>query len=177
MSEYVIIEAFSDKLKVSERKAELCDFYDGECEEIDDVNFITRNKITKVVITNPMFNQKSYNYYDNNGLPSKFISFENDILERIEFCCRSDFVKIFNAEFIVHDDYTDVNLSYKLNCNAVIKGGITGCECDDMELFCHEADVKENCSSVLFTDLRIYTSKKHKFCIDIIADGEIRHLQ
>ena len=174
MDEFVLIKAFSGDKQISERKLTLNEYYDGDCPEIDDNNFIVRNKISKVVILNDLLNEKSYNFYDDTGLPIKFITITNGIADRVEFCRKDNIFSWLDIEYIIESDIVNVELSYRLISlpqNMVIKGRIMqGGTCTD-ELF--SAKVIKETDNISFEDINIKNADGSEFIAEIIIDDKV----
>lgn len=138
MNEFALIETFSGDKLFSERKYLLNEYYDGDCIELDDANFIIGNSISKMIITIPYFDQKSYCFFNADGLGYKYVDIKGDNIEKVEFIYKDDIIKNLEVSFSVDDRLCtklycriDDNLCTELYCRIKdsekqpkIKGGI-----------------------------------------------------
>lgn len=137
MEEYVYIETFSNDIKLSDRKMLLDDFFEESCIELDDNNYIAKNKINKINVFIPLFDKMSTNYYDKQGRPIKFITLINNRISQIEFCHKDDVVGFVNVEFNVEDNEIRVNIRCNISSLQKEVNLIGGCHSNEeiQELF------------------------------------------
>lgn len=110
MKDSVFIEAFSDNVLFSKREILLDDYMEESCIEIDDKKYITENKIDKVKIHIPLFDEYSTNYYDKNGFPVKFITLINECVSRVELCHKDSMLGFVNIEFSQENSEIQVSI-------------------------------------------------------------------
>lgn len=186
MDEFALIETFSGDKPFSERKYPLNEYYDGDCIELDDSNFIIENCISKMIITIPYFDQKSYCFFNADGFGYKYVDINEGNIEKVEFLYKDDIIKNLEVSFSVDDSlctklYCRINesLCTELSCRIKdsekqpkIKGGvINGSEM--RVLFEYEV---ENMISEKTYDFSkdFFTSDSDRFFICISeADNEI----
>lgn len=177
MKEYVFIETFSDNVQFSNRKILLDDFMEESCIELDDKNYIAKNKINKINVCIPAFEKKSTNYYDEHGYPIKFITIFNNYISQIEFCHKDDVLGFLSVEFEIEDNEIKVNVRYDISKNKKIVNIIGGCysNVEKQELFNIKVKKKGSDEFVLKKDQIVeYTD----FFVDIYEDNyPILHLE
>lgn len=174
MAEFVLIKTFSGIEKVSERKITLNEYYDGDCYEIDDKNFIIKNNITKIAIFNELLNEKAYNFYDNNGFPIKFITLVDEMICRVEFCRKDNIFSWLDIEYNVESNIVNIRLNYKLMNspqNIVIKGSMINNDICIGELFSVKI-VKES-DEILFQGINIQNINNFEFKVEVSIDENI----
>ncbi len=111
MNEFALIETFCGDKLFSERKYPLNEYYDGDCIELDNANFIIGNGISKMIITIPYFDQKSYCFFNVNGFGYKYVDIKGDNIEKVEFIYKDDIIKNLEVSFSV-----DNSICAKLYC-------------------------------------------------------------
>ncbi|MCH5348149.1 MAG: hypothetical protein J1E40_02395 [Oscillospiraceae bacterium] len=174
MDEFVLIKAFSDDKQISERKLTLNEYYDGDCYEIDDKNYIAGNNISKVVILNDFTNEKAYNFYDNTGFPIKFITFTDGTVSRVEFCRKDNIFSWLDIEHTIESDIVNIALDYKLISlpkNMVIKGKMVQGDTCINELF--SVKIIKKVKNISFENINIQNINKFEFLIEVIIDNNI----
>lgn len=174
MDEFVLIKAFSGDKQISERKLTLNEYYDGDCPEIDDKDFIVRNKISKVVILNDLLKEKAYNFYDNTGFPIKFITVTNGVVDRVEFCRKDDTFSWLDIEYIIESDIVNIEVNYKLMSlpqNAVIKGKLMQDDTCTDELF--SVKIIKETDNISFENISIQSIGNSEFLAEAIIDDKV----
>lgn len=138
MNEFALIETFSGDKLFSERKYPLNEYYDGDCIELDDANFIIENCISKMIITIPYFDQKSYSFFNGSPVGYKYVDTTGGSIEKVEFHYKDDIIKNLEVSFSVDDSICtklccriDDSLCTELSCRIKdsekqpkIKGGV-----------------------------------------------------
>ena len=174
MDEFVLIKAFSGDKQISERKLTLNEYYDGDCYEIDDKNYIAGNKISKVVILNDLFKEKSYNFYDDTGFPVKFITITNGVVDRVEFCRKDNIFSWLDIEYIIESGIVNIELSYKLTSlpkHMVIKGKMVQSDTCISELF--SAKIIKESDNISFEDINIKSVDGSEILAEVIIDDKV----
>ncbi len=126
MNEFALIETFSGDKLFSERKYPLNEYYDGDCIELDDANFIIENSISKMIITIPYFDQKSYCFFNANGFGYKYVDIKGNNIEKVEFIYKDDIINNLEVSFSV-DDSICTKLYWRIKDSEKqpkIKGGV-----------------------------------------------------
>lgn len=182
MNEFALIETFSGDKLFSKRKYPLNEYYDGDCVELDDANFIIENCISKMIITIPYFDQKSVCFFNADGFGYKYVDVTVGNIEKVEFLYKDDIIKNLDVSFSVGDslctklyckidDSLCTELYYKIKYSEKqpkIKGGVINCS--EMRVL-FEYEVENMISEKTFDFSKdFFASDSDKFFICISYD-------
>ncbi|MCM1330947.1 MAG: hypothetical protein NC253_16120 [Ruminococcus sp.] len=77
----MLVESFSGEKKIGERKIPVEDYYNWECPELEDREYIARNGITESVITNFVIGEETHVFYGGDGSRIKVVTMINGEIE------------------------------------------------------------------------------------------------
>lgn len=103
MNEFALIETFSGDKLFSERTYPLNEYYDGDCIELDDADFIVENCISKMIITIPCYDQKSLCFFNGSPVGYKYVDIKGGNIEKVKFHFKDDIIKNLEVSFSVDD--------------------------------------------------------------------------
>lgn len=172
MDEFILIQTFSGDEKISEREVPPDAYYNGECSETDDRDFIVRSGITKTVVTNYRIGEQSCIFYSGDGSVIKFVSVIEDLLRRVEFSHKDDIFQHLNIVFEAEGNSANVKLEYRLNVpqkNISVKCGLTRGE-DVTPLF--NANLEKSADIINFKNISVEDLKDRRLFAEIFLDGK-----
>lgn len=172
MDEFILIQTFSGDEKISEREVPPNDYYDRECSEIDDRDYIVLSGITKTAVTNYRIGEQVCIFYSGDGSVIKLVSIIDDVLCRAEFSHKDDIFQDLNIVFEADGNSANVKLAYRINGlakNISVKCGLTRGEDVNM-LF--EADLEKSSDSVKFQNISVGDLKNQRIFAEIFRDGK-----
>ncbi|MDE6596788.1 MAG: hypothetical protein K2K44_12380 [Oscillospiraceae bacterium] len=172
--EFVLIETFSKDKKISERKVSPDYYYNTECYETDDKNFIIQNNVTKSTVTNYRIGEEASIFYNGDGDIIKFVSVIKDELSIAEFHHKDNIFNHLDIVFNADNNSANAKLEYRLNvpqknisvkCGLIYGDGFVG------ELF--DVNMEKVSDIKKFKNINVRDLKACTLCADVFLAGNI----
>ena len=171
--EFVLIETFSKDKKISERKVSPDYYYNTECYETDDKNFIIQNNVTKSTVTNYRIGEEASIFYNGDGDIIKFVSVIKDELSIAEFHHKDNIFNRLDIVFNAENNSVNAKLEYILNVyakNIVVKCGLVYGDGSVGDLF--YVNMERVADIMKFKNINVLDLKDCKLFADVFIDGK-----